>query len=204
MVKERHLAGHAGTSSSCALRSNREPWPQSLNCTCRIVDVPDDLSWALFAYSGAASAAGQVYTGAVLCTPDGRWPVPAAEHRINAALRFARLLPSQLTHNAALAKVCNVTPCQQAGMSVSTYGWKALYLQQMALSGFTLAAATGEPALILAARASASIWIYHGAAGWQALSHGSCLEWTTAAARGCPWAFQKRMLPPTLPGSHWL
>ena len=58
---------------------------------CRIVDVPDDLSWALFAYSGAASAAGQVYTGAVLCTPDGRWPAPAAEERIAAALRWACL-----------------------------------------------------------------------------------------------------------------
>ena len=82
--------------------------------------------------------------------------------------------------------------------------FKALYLQQMALSGFILAAATGEPALILAARASASIWICYGAAGRQALSHGSCSEWTTAAAQGCPWEFQKRMLPPTLPGSHWL
>ena len=57
------------------------------SAACRIVDVPDDLSWALFAYSGAASAAGQVYTGAVLCTPDGRWPAPAAQDRIAAALR---------------------------------------------------------------------------------------------------------------------
>ena len=121
MVKQGHLAGHAGTSSSCALMSNRELWSQSLKCTCRIVDVPDDLSWALFAYSGAASAAGQVYTGAVLCTPDGRWPVPAAEHRINAALRFALLLPSQVSRNAARTKLCTVTRCQQAGMSVSFY-----------------------------------------------------------------------------------
>jgi hypothetical protein len=49
--------------------------------------VPDDLSWALFAYSGAASAAGQSYTGAVLCTPDGRWPAASQEERIDAALR---------------------------------------------------------------------------------------------------------------------
>ena len=55
--------------------------------SCRIVDVPDDLSWALFAYSGAASAAGQAYTGAVLCTREGRWPAPEAEERVNAALR---------------------------------------------------------------------------------------------------------------------
>lgn len=40
----------------------------------RIVDATDDLSWALFFYAGAASAAGQAYTGAVLATPDGAWP----------------------------------------------------------------------------------------------------------------------------------
>ena len=33
---------------------------------CRIMDVPDDLSWALFFYAGAASVVGQSYTGAVL------------------------------------------------------------------------------------------------------------------------------------------
>jgi len=32
----------------------------------RILDVKDDLSWALFFYSGAASVVGQSYTGAVL------------------------------------------------------------------------------------------------------------------------------------------
>ena len=40
----------------------------------RIVDCTDDLSWALFFYAGAASVAGQAYTGAVLATPDGEWP----------------------------------------------------------------------------------------------------------------------------------
>ena len=40
----------------------------------RIVHCEDDLSWALFYYAGAASAAGQVYTGAILATPDGAWP----------------------------------------------------------------------------------------------------------------------------------
>ncbi|KAK9905608.1 hypothetical protein WJX75_002931 [Coccomyxa subellipsoidea] len=62
----------------------------------RIVDVPDDLSWALFAYSGAASAAGQVYTGAVLCTPDGAWPAPSQENRINIALRASGIEPWEL------------------------------------------------------------------------------------------------------------
>ncbi|KAH7297711.1 hypothetical protein KP509_25G007800 [Ceratopteris richardii] len=52
----------------------------------RIVDVPDDLSWGLFFYSGAAAAAGQSYTGAVLVTPDGQWPPESEEKRVLAAL----------------------------------------------------------------------------------------------------------------------
>jgi len=40
----------------------------------RIVDVAEDFSWGVFYYSGAASAAGQKYSGAVFCTPDGEWP----------------------------------------------------------------------------------------------------------------------------------
>ena len=39
-----------------------------------IVSVPDDLGYALFSYNGAASAAGQAYSGSVLCTRDGDWP----------------------------------------------------------------------------------------------------------------------------------
>jgi len=38
------------------------------------VAAADDLSWAVLHYSGAARAAGQSYQGALLCTPDGRWP----------------------------------------------------------------------------------------------------------------------------------
>ena len=40
----------------------------------RILDVADDLSWAVFYYSGAASAAGTSYSGALICTRDGYWP----------------------------------------------------------------------------------------------------------------------------------
>lgn len=40
----------------------------------RILDVADDLSWAVFYYSGAASAAGTSYSGALVCTRDGYWP----------------------------------------------------------------------------------------------------------------------------------
>ncbi|KAE8821520.1 Violaxanthin de-epoxidase, chloroplastic [Hordeum vulgare] len=39
-----------------------------------VVDVSDDFSWGLFHYHGAAQAAGQSYTGAVLVTPDGSYP----------------------------------------------------------------------------------------------------------------------------------
>ncbi|KAL0535870.1 hypothetical protein IC582_024797 [Cucumis melo] len=39
-----------------------------------IVDVCDDLSWGLFHYNGAARAAGQSYTGAVLVSRDGKYP----------------------------------------------------------------------------------------------------------------------------------
>lgn len=52
----------------------------------RIVDATDDLSWGLFFYSGAAAAAGQSYTGAVLVTPDGQWPAESENSRLNLAL----------------------------------------------------------------------------------------------------------------------
>ena len=55
------------------------------------MDAADDLSWAVFHYSGAASVVGQSYLGALLCSADGRWPEGAkggAElERIRAAFR---------------------------------------------------------------------------------------------------------------------
>ena len=50
-----------------------------------VIDVADDLSWGLFAYSGAASAAGQAYSGAVFATPDGMWPAEQHLARVAAA-----------------------------------------------------------------------------------------------------------------------
>jgi len=50
-----------------------------------VVDVADDLSWGLFAYSGAAAAAGQAYSGAVFATPDGMWPAAQHLERVAAA-----------------------------------------------------------------------------------------------------------------------
>lgn len=38
------------------------------------VDAADDLSWAVFHYSGAASVVGQSYLGGLLCSADGEWP----------------------------------------------------------------------------------------------------------------------------------
>ena len=51
-----------------------------------IVDAPDDLSWGLFHYSGAARVAGQSYTGAVLVSPNGVYPDEAEGGRLVSAL----------------------------------------------------------------------------------------------------------------------
>ncbi|KAK1281733.1 hypothetical protein QJS10_CPB22g00912 [Acorus calamus] len=51
-----------------------------------IVDVCDDLSWGLFHYKGAARAAGQSYTGAVLVSPDGSYPSEREKQRLVHAL----------------------------------------------------------------------------------------------------------------------
>jgi len=55
----------------------------------RIIDAAEDMSWVLFYYSGAAAAAGQSYTGAILASPTGEWPSGPEESykpRILAAL----------------------------------------------------------------------------------------------------------------------
>lgn len=51
-----------------------------------IVDAPDDLSWGLFHYCGAARVAGQSYTGAVLVSPDGEYPSEVERKRLVSAL----------------------------------------------------------------------------------------------------------------------
>lgn len=54
------------------------------------VDAADDLSWAVFHYTGAARRAGLSYQGALLCSADGAWPAEAREgaglERVRAAL----------------------------------------------------------------------------------------------------------------------
>ena len=149
----------------------------SLLAACRIVDIPDDLSWALFAYSGAASAAGQVYTGAVLCTPDGRWPAPAAEERIMAALRCVR-------HDSPTPWLSQDTV--QLGKFLQFRGAQQCVVRQMCTAP------------------EVKLNYSHVAAGWQESRCGSCSEWTIAAAKACPWVCQKKMLRPILLGSPWL
>jgi len=70
-------------------------------CCCvnrywRIVDCAEDLAYCLFYYSGAASAAGLSYAGAVLATRDGLWPGAYTE-RIHAALRQTGIEPWELS-----------------------------------------------------------------------------------------------------------
>ena len=54
----------------------------------RILDCADDMSWAVFHYVGAASAAGTSYTGSLVVSPDGKWPEMTTEtsSRISNAL----------------------------------------------------------------------------------------------------------------------
>ncbi|CAA6666241.1 unnamed protein product [Spirodela intermedia] len=56
-----------------------------------VVDVSDDLSWGLFHYRGAAAAAGQSYAGAVLVSPDGRYPPGMGGSRLASALDKCRI-----------------------------------------------------------------------------------------------------------------
>ncbi|CAG9460564.1 unnamed protein product [Pedinophyceae sp. YPF-701] len=63
----------------------------------RIIDAADDLSFAVFYYSGAASAAGISYQGSVVATRDGTWPGKEGRDRIDAALRAAGIEPWELS-----------------------------------------------------------------------------------------------------------
>ncbi|CAA7403018.1 unnamed protein product [Spirodela intermedia] len=56
-----------------------------------VVDVSDDLKWGLFHYRGAAAAAGQSYAGAVLVSPDGRYPPGMGGSRLASALDKCRI-----------------------------------------------------------------------------------------------------------------
>ena len=65
----------------------------------RVLDVADDLSWGAFYYSGAASAAGLSYTGAILTSRTGAWPEgEGARARIAAALEGAGIKVWELSN----------------------------------------------------------------------------------------------------------
>ena len=67
---------------------SREEW--------RIIHCEDDLSWVLFFYSGAASAAGLSYTGAILASRTGEWPGEEHQAALEEALERASLKPWEL------------------------------------------------------------------------------------------------------------
>ena len=73
----RALSGAGGRSVSDNGVTSLENWV--------VVDAPDDLSWALMYYSGAAASAGQAYSGAVFVSRDGSWPAADQMPRIEAA-----------------------------------------------------------------------------------------------------------------------
>lgn len=64
----------------------------------RIIDCAEDLSWAVFYYSGAAAAAGTSYVGSLVVTPDGSWPemTPDTTQAIYSALGRADIQPWEL------------------------------------------------------------------------------------------------------------
>jgi hypothetical protein len=80
----------------------------------RIVDCAEDLSWLLFYYTGAAAAAGQSYSGAILVTPDGDWPPnrETYEARLEAALDKAGIkfweVSSSLSRGEGIESGCEV------------------------------------------------------------------------------------------------
>ena len=64
-----------------------------------ILDCDDNLSWCIFAYSGAASRAGLSYTGAILASRDGRWPTDRdALSRIQESLELNGIKMWELTN----------------------------------------------------------------------------------------------------------
>lgn len=74
----------------------------------RIMDCADDMEWAVFAYWGAAAAAGQAYAGAVFCSHDGMWPAKEHTPRIAAALDLCGIKMWELfeVDNSAFTRPC--------------------------------------------------------------------------------------------------
>ena len=71
-------------------------------------DVDEDMQWILFFYSGAAAAAGQSYSGAILASATGDWPAGKAGYidRVNAALDRAGIKPWELFMVRCVPRCC--------------------------------------------------------------------------------------------------
>lgn len=83
-----HLFAPARRASLCE-RTRRLHSTYETVCSefWRIMDCAEDLSWAVFYYAGAASAAGITYRGALICSRTGAVPRgDEATQRIDAAL----------------------------------------------------------------------------------------------------------------------
>lgn len=87
------------------------------------MDCDDMMQWAVFYYSGAASAAGITYRGALICTPSGTAPDdPAAMQCINAALERCGIRAWEMFD-------VNNECCSDAPLCVPDYGsteWRGL------------------------------------------------------------------------------
>lgn len=87
------------------------------------MDCDEQMKWVVFYYSGAATAAGITYRGALICTQTGNLPEdPAAMKPINAALTRCGIEPWEMF---GVDNAC----CSDAPLSVPDYGfidWKEL------------------------------------------------------------------------------
>lgn len=83
----------------------------------------EQMRWAVFYYSGAATAAGITYRGALICTPSGTLPEdPAIMQLINGALGRCGVQGWEMFS-------VNNDSCSDAPLSVPDYGfteWRAL------------------------------------------------------------------------------
>lgn len=87
----RYVASHAHSTPTYV-------WTYALSTLPRKPDVDEDMQWILFHYSGAAAAAGQSYSGAILASATGYWPAGKEGYinRIQAALDRAGIKPWEL------------------------------------------------------------------------------------------------------------
>ena len=80
------------------------------------MDCAEDMTWAVFYYSGAASTAGITYRGALICTQSGEVPTDAAVNaRVDKALHACGIRRWEMFY----VDNCN---CADAPLSVPASG----------------------------------------------------------------------------------